>query len=352
MVSATSRGSVFRLRPRRGVRARFSIGKFGPDGSLEDGAGPPLEHELGSGEELVTSPLDLEGEHLDFRVKIEELLVPRQDSSTVPDGAAGSAKSGTPPGGASKQAGDALTSASFASTSGRGPQTDGAWTQVYCGLLTTEMRFVRLDEDTGEITADPDGDYTTAVGFEGYPYPPPTEMHALRSRSPSPSASSRPSPGNKSGAGGDIDVEFRASRAHLGFETLSPVKDELPLPEKVDDPPPRLHEYSLSLRAERLEDRIAELKRLKLEIATVEYMKNGGGVTREQCQDMILGTQEELFAQLAEWRETTIVPMKKLQAEQEAKSAKEFGCMDRNRCEQREAMDLLSRRLRELEFQR
>eukprot|EP00392_Amoebophrya_sp_AT5.2_P009898 g9929.t1 len=155
---------------------------------------------------------------------------------------------------------------------------------------------------------------------------------------------------------GEVEVEFRSSQTHLGLEAASPGR-----PESADKDgvtyfpvPPKLNEYSLSLRADRLKEKIAELKALKLQIAHAEMLHAAGegSVSEEQCAAMCQATEEELLVKLRSFHAESFEPWHDVQTKEEQRSAFDLANLQKTRQEHRESIDLVSTRLRELEFQR
>ncbi|CAD7966738.1 unnamed protein product [Amoebophrya sp. A120] len=152
---------------------------------------------------------------------------------------------------------------------------------------------------------------------------------------------------------GALEVEFRTSQTNLGLEQTKE-EEQIAAAEAELQVPPKLHEYSLTLRVDRLAERIAELRKLKLEIVKAELIKSGaaGSLTEEECQKFVTETESDLLQKISSFRAEMFEPWTNTQEREHERTGVDLGNMQRSRKEHVESVDLLSRRLRELEFQR
>lgn len=127
-------------------------------------------------------------------------------------------------------------------------------------------------------------------------------------------------------------------------------KDPLEKPKKIYDHP-FLSEYSLTLRVQRLEERIRELRKWKWEVAYREATI-GDALTEEECRKRISNHKAELIGDLEKWKNGTVFRLRRLQEAQENKYAIEFAQLAADKVEINKGIDMMKKWLMELEFAR
>lgn len=143
----------------------------------------------------------------------------------------------------------------------------------------------------------------------------------------------------------------------------TPARGETPIPPSRSEPAdvirrpdkvyefPFLPDYSLTLRLQRVEERLRDLRKLKWEVAFREATMVDA-LSEEECRARIYAFQEEQVGLLEEWKVGTLNRLREKQDGQEHQYSKEMQQLTSDRTQCQEAVELLDRRLKEVEFQR